>query len=137
MTIPNPLSRILFAKVIYLCFLLGRILYIRVPKSQIMIYMAGTILNEAKLIDRSEVAAITFPEEDVLDDIDQIKKRSRKIHRATSLGNLEHKKVHIVFRDQTELKRVHTTIWVQLGEKIILKERIIVPVNRIVDIVFE
>jgi hypothetical protein len=110
---------------------------LRNPKSQRMIYMAETNLKDAVLIDRTDIAAILFPEDDVLDDIDQIKDRSRKIHRATSLGNLEHRKVHIVFRDIESLKRVHTTIWVQLGEKIILKERIMLPVNRIVDIVFD
>lgn len=107
------------------------------PKLKIMVYMAQTNLNDVVLIDRTDIASIEFPEDDVLDDLEQVKRRSRKIHRATSLGNLEHKKVNILFRDVDSLKRVHTTIWVQMGEKIILKERIILPVNRIVDIVFD
>jgi hypothetical protein len=102
-----------------------------------MIYMAEYNLKDVALIDRMDIATISFPKDDVLDDIDQIKHRSRKIHRATSLGNLEHRKVHIVFKDGESLKRVHTTIWVQLGEKIILKERVMLPVNRIVDIVLD
>lgn len=99
--------------------------------------MADKNLKNAVLIDRTEIANVSFPEEDVLEDTDLVKHRSRKIHRATSLGNLEHRKVHIIFKDNESLKRVHTTIWVQMGENIILKERILLPVNRIVDIVFD
>ncbi len=96
--------------------------------------MAADLLDKATLIDRTEIVSSVFPDEDVITDYEAIKYRSRKIHKATSLGNLEHKKVHIIFKDAEGLKRVYTTIWVQLGNHIILKERITLPVNRIVDI---
>ena len=97
--------------------------------------MATDLLDKAKLEDRCDIVSSQFPTEDVITDYEAIKYRSRKIHKATSLGNLEHRKVHIIFKDQEGLKRVHTTIWVQLGDHIILKERITLPVNRIVDII--
>lgn len=96
--------------------------------------MSENILDEAILIDRSEILNLNFPNEDVLSDRDQIMKRSRHIHRATSLGNLEHRKVHIIFKDDKNLKRVFTTIWIQVGEYILLKERIKLPVHRILEI---
>lgn len=97
--------------------------------------LAELTIDDAQLISREDILNLNFPEEDVLESREKNMKRSRHIHRATSLGNLEHRKVHIVFRDETSLKRVHTTIWIQVGSYILLKDRIKLPVHRIVDVV--
>jgi hypothetical protein len=94
-------------------------------------------LDDIQLIDRTEILALNFPDEDVLDDDLWRKTRSRWIHRATSLGNLEQKKVNILFRDDEKEMRVFTTIWIQVGEYILLKDRVKLPVNRITRIVID
>ena len=94
-------------------------------------------LDDIQLIDRTEILALNFPKEDVLDDDLWRKTRSRWIHRATSLGNLEQKKVNILFRDDEKERRVFTTIWIQVGEYILLKDRVKLPVNRITRIVID
>jgi hypothetical protein len=102
-----------------------------------MIEMEQIQLDEIQLIDRNEIPALTFPVEDVLVDDEWKRTRSRWIHRATSLGNLEQKKVNILFRDNESEKRVFTTIWIQVGEYILLKDRVKLPVNRITRIVID
>lgn len=94
-------------------------------------------LENIKLVDRNIIPTLKFPVEDVLDDELWRKTRSRWIHKATSLGNLEQKKVNILFRDDKTELRVFTTIWIQVGEYILLKDRIKLPVNRITRIVIE
>ena len=94
-------------------------------------------LDDIQLIDRTEILALNFPKEDVLDDDLWRKTRSRWIHRATSLGNLEQKKVNILFRDDEKERRVFTTIWIQVGEYILLKDRVKLPVTRITRIVID
>ncbi len=115
-----------------------RFLYFRGSyNTMIMMEMEQIQLNEIQLIDRSEIPALSFPKEDVLDDDEWRKTRSRWIHKATSLGNLEQKKVNILFRDSEGEKRVFTTIWIQVGEYILLKDRVKLPVNRISRIVID
>lgn len=104
---------------------------------QIAMEMEQIQLDEIQLIDREEIPSLNFPNEDVLDDDLWRKTRSRWIHRATSLGNLEQKKVNILFRDDEKERRVFTTIWIQVGEYILLKDRIKLPVNRITRIIIE
>lgn len=99
--------------------------------------MSTDLIDIAQIIERESVEDCIFPTDEVIPDDEELrKKRARKIHRATSLGNLEQQKVNIVFKDNEGLKRVHTTIWAQTGTKIILKENMTLPVHRIVDIIF-
>lgn len=91
--------------------------------------------EHAEWIEKEEISTLRFPSADVLFDPEEVKERSRKIHRATSLGNLEKYKVSIVFEDSSGLKKVSTTIWAQTEKKIILKGGTSVPVNRIWDVV--
>lgn len=96
--------------------------------------MTKEILSDSPIVSRDAIREINFPNEEVISDEENKKQRSRKIHRATSLGNLEQQKVHIIFNDDNGLKRVHTTIWAQTESKIILKGNVQLPVHRIVDI---
>lgn len=96
--------------------------------------MSDTFLDHAQFIDRDAINTLTFPAEDVLPNREAMMKRSRQIHRATSLGNLEQRKVHIFFKDTDSIKCIHTTIWVQLGTHILLKGRIKLPVHRILSV---
>ena len=97
--------------------------------------MSSDLIDLAQIIERENIDDCVFPDEDVIqDDEESRKKRARKIHRATSLGNLEQQKVHIIFKDSEGLKRVYTTIWAQTMAKVILKNNMTLPVHRIVDL---
>lgn len=91
--------------------------------------------QDATLIEKEEVSTLSFPSEDVHASAEMIKERSQKIHRATSLGNLEKYKVAIVFEDKSGLKKISTTIWAQTEKKIVLKGGNSIPVHRIWDVV--
>ncbi|GGH76154.1 hypothetical protein GCM10011318_23990 [Phaeocystidibacter marisrubri] len=91
--------------------------------------------ENAQLIEKEEVVGLVFPKDEVLRDGQSIKERAQRIHRATSLGNLEKYKVTIVFEDSVGLKKITTTIWAQTEKKIVLKGGNSVPVHRIWDVV--
>ena len=96
--------------------------------------MSEQLLAKSILVDRSKVASCTFPRGEVIVHEEEQRSRSRKIHQATRLGNLEQKKVNIFFNDKEGVKHVYTTIWAQTSKQIILKDNVQVPVHRILDI---
>ncbi len=83
-------------------------------------------------IDKEKIGSLSFPNTDVLeDDKDAIKQRKEELDRALTLGNLEHLKIKIYFEDDTSKKMVDTTIWGLTEERIILKQGVVIPINRI------
>lgn len=84
------------------------------------------------LIEKEEVSKLHFPKTEVLEDADLIKARKTAVERAISLGNLEHYKVKIYFVDDTNEKMVHTTIWAVTDVAVVLKQNVLIPMNRIV-----
>ncbi len=89
-----------------------------------------------QLIDKERIDKFSFPKRDVLSSEKEKKSLYLKIHRATSLGNIENHKVFIFFEDKGGPKKVFTTIWAQTKEKVVLKRGLFIPVNRIHDIRF-
>ena len=67
----------------------------------------------------------------MLEDIDDIKQRKQDLDRALTLGNLEHVKMKIYFEDDMSFKVVETTIWGVTDNRVILKQGVVIPVNRI------
>jgi hypothetical protein len=53
-----------------------------------------------------------------------------------SLGNLEHSKIKIYFEDDTSSKVVDTTVWGLTDKRVILKQGIVIPINRITKVKF-
>ncbi|MBB1193534.1 hypothetical protein DNC80_07595 [Flavobacterium sp. SOK18b] len=82
-------------------------------------------------IDKEAIAALKFPNTDVLEDNDQIKMRISEVNRALSLGNLEHSKIKIFFEDVESKKVVDTTVWAVTDKNIILKQGVMIPINPI------
>ncbi|OUD36448.1 hypothetical protein [Flavobacterium sp. FPG59] len=82
-------------------------------------------------IDKEAIAALKFPNTDVLEDNDQIKMRISEVNRALSLGNLEHSKIKIFFEDVESKKVVDTTVWAVTDKNIILKQGVMIPIHRI------
>ena len=89
-----------------------------------------------QLIAKEKIENSTFPKRDVLSSEKEKKSLYTKIHRATTLGNIENHKVFIFFEDRGGLKKVFTTIWAQTKEKVVLKKGLTIPVHRIYDIRF-
>ena len=88
-----------------------------------------------ELIDKEIITSLNFPKEDVLEDKENIAERRNNLDRALSLGNLEHAKIKIYFEDDTSKRMVETTIWGVTDERVILKQGVVIPVNRIHKIV--
>ena len=88
-----------------------------------------------ELIDKELIASLNFPKSDVLEDKEDIAERRNDLDRALSLGNLEHVKIKIYFEDDMSKKMVETTIWGVTDSRVILKQGVVIPVNRIHKIV--
>ncbi|MES2587882.1 MAG: hypothetical protein V4622_02810 [Bacteroidota bacterium] len=86
---------------------------------------------EYKIIEKEKIASLHFPHEDILKSESAQKERKSTIERAITLGNLEHQKVKIYFSDDAGKKRVDTTIWAVTDSAIVLKQNVILPINRI------
>ena len=84
-----------------------------------------------ELIDKELITALNFPKQDVLEDKEEIVGRKNDLDRALALGNLEHVKIKIYFEDDASKKLVETTIWGVTDNRVILKQGVVIPVNRI------
>lgn len=91
--------------------------------------------NEFQLIDKEAIGTLSFPSKEVLEEKDAIIQRKNDLDRALSLGNLEHVKIKIFFEDDASKKAVETTIWGVTDSRVILKQGVVIPVNRIHKIV--
>ncbi|MCC6251315.1 MAG: hypothetical protein IT238_02495 [Bacteroidia bacterium] len=86
------------------------------------------------IVSKESIANLIFPPEEVLKTKDEINKRMLDLERATTLGNVEHNKIKILFEDSEGLKQVETTIWATTDKRIILKGGIIIPIMRIYEV---
>jgi outer membrane protease len=91
-------------------------------------------MNESHFvqIEKEAIADLHFPVGEILQDEQAILDRTNAVKRAISLGNLEHSKVKIYFADNSGEKVVHTTIWAVTDTAIVLKQNVIIPIERII-----
>jgi hypothetical protein len=89
------------------------------------------VISGFEKIEKEKIADLKFPATDVLTDITLIKERENNLHRALSLGNLEHSKISIYFEDDTSTKMVDTTVWAVTDKRVILKQGVVIPIHRI------
>ena len=75
-----------------------------------------------------------FPAEDVLNAKDK-EALVLLLENATKLGNMEHSKIKIVFEDSDAVKQVETTVWATTDKRVVLKGGVVIPINRIHQIV--
>lgn len=87
--------------------------------------------TDFKIIEKEAIEKLHFPETDVLDDKEEIMQRNSELDRALTLGNLEHEKIKIFFEDDESKKVVETTIWAVTDKRVILKQGVVIPINRI------
>ena len=84
-----------------------------------------------QVIEKESIDNLHFPPTDVLESKEEINQRSSDLDRALSLGNLEHSKIKIYFEDDQSKKVVETTIWGVTDKRVILKQGVVIPINRI------
>lgn len=82
-------------------------------------------------IEKEEISNLRFPQNEVLIEISAISERRASLDKALSLGNLEHSKIKIFFEDDTSDKMVETTVWGVTDKRVILKQGVVIPINRI------
>jgi hypothetical protein len=87
------------------------------------------------LIDKDQVKDLRFPQEEVLTNPEAIRMRRIELDRALILGNVDHNKVRIIFIDSEGSKMVETTIWAVTELRVILKSGMVIPINRISEII--
>ena len=84
-----------------------------------------------EMIEKEKIETLKFPAQDVLIDKEQIKERESELNRALALGNLEHTKIKIYFEDDQSRKLVETTVWGVTDKRVILKQGVVIPINRV------
>lgn len=82
-------------------------------------------------IEKESIENLKFPHEEVLKDKEKIKERTENLNKALTLGNLEHFKIKIYFEDDIKKRMVDTTVWALTDERVVLKQGVIIPTNRI------
>ncbi|MDP5097832.1 MAG: hypothetical protein NWP90_09180 [Flavobacterium sp.] len=89
------------------------------------------MIKDFELIEKEQIGILSFPTSEVLHDKADILQRKNDLDRALTLGNLEHVKIKIFFEDDSSKKSVETTIWGVTDNRVILKQGVVIPVNRI------
>ena len=88
-------------------------------------------------IDKEQIPNLKFSHTDVLNNVQERKKRMHDVSRATVLGNGYHGKVEIFFETADgESKRVDTTIWDCDQEHLILKSGACIPLRSVYGVEF-
>lgn len=82
-------------------------------------------------IEKESIASLHFPSSEVLTEKEAVSQRKTDLDRALSLGNLEHLKIKIYFEDDASMKMTETTVWGVTDNRVILKQGVVIPLNRI------
>lgn len=97
--------------------------------------MSATNTTSIPKVEKESIDKLTFPNEEVLTSADEIKQRHADLEHAMRLGNIEHGKIKVHFKDSEGLKQVETTIWATTDKRIVLKGGIMIPINRICKVI--
>jgi len=82
-------------------------------------------------VEKEYIASLHFPPNEVLGSPEEIKQRKTDIERGRFVGNAFKGKVEIHFKDSEGLKQVETTIWAITETRVMLKNNMSIPLNRI------
>ena len=89
------------------------------------------VISKFQPIEKEEVENLKFPSTEVLNDTEKITERRSELDRALTLGNMEHSKIRIYFEDDSSCKVVETTVWGVTDKRVILKQGVVIPINRV------
>jgi len=88
-----------------------------------------------KKIEKEEIGTLHFPINDVLENDERRAERSKKLIRASILGNLEKEKCKILFRSNLGHNYVETTIWAVTDKYVCLKGGVAILITSIIEVV--
>jgi len=91
-------------------------------------------IKSPTLIEKENISTLKFPKEEVLTEKLAIIERTRELENAQILGNTEHRKIKIIFQDDSTVYQVETTVWATTEKNIVLKAGVSVPINRILKV---
>ena len=94
-----------------------------------------TISSKPQLIEKENIPSLFFPSNPVEKTKEDLKILVRKLRRSMMLGNVHRTKMRIQFEDKDGLKEVRTTIWAVGDRNIVLKKGVLIPINRVVDVI--
>ena len=89
------------------------------------------VITGFEKIEKEKIEDLRFPTSEVLLSATEIEQRQSDLDRALALGNLEHSKIKIYFEDDKSCKVVETTVWGVTDKRVILKQGVVIPINRI------
>ena len=93
--------------------------------------MAPTSTAMISPVQKEELSHLHFPGEEVLVNAEAAEQRRIMLEKAVVLGNTYKGKTKIVFEDSQGIKQIDTHIWGLTDKRVILKQGIVIPINRI------
>ena len=90
-----------------------------------------TTATDFELIEKEKISELKFPDAELLPDAKSIAERRSDLESALKLGNVDRHKIKIYFEDDSSKKLVETTVWGVTDKRVILKQNLIIPINRI------
>lgn len=97
--------------------------------------MATKTKTKPVAVEKEMISQLRFPKMPIERNAEELRRLKNKLRLATTLGNVEHAKITILFEDDEGLKKVYTTIWATARDNIVLKSGTIIPIRRIHDII--
>jgi len=94
-----------------------------------------TLSSKPQIIEKESIPSLFFPSSSVDRTKEDLKVLVRKLRRSMMLGNVHRTKMRIQFEDEDGLKEVRTTIWAVGDRNIVLKKGVLIPINRVVDVI--
>lgn len=88
------------------------------------------------IIEKERITGLQFGNNEVLEDKQQINRRSRRLKRAEQLGNAYKAKAKIVFKSIEGLFKVETTVWATTEKFVSLKGGVLIPIHCIKNVDF-
>lgn len=82
-------------------------------------------------VQKEDVPKLQFPEAEVLIDQQARSQRKSLLEQSVVLGNTYKGKAKIRFEDDQGVKQIETHIWGLTDSRVILKQGIVIPINRI------
>ena len=82
-------------------------------------------------IQKEDITNLHFPSDEVLQSPEDIEQRRILLEKAVILGNTFKGKTKIIFEDTDTVKQIETHLWGLTDKRVILKQGIVIPINRI------
>lgn len=82
-------------------------------------------------VQKEDISALHFPNEEVLLTPEAIEQRKSLLEKAVVLGNTFKGKAKVVFESSDGIRQIETHLWGLTDKRVILKQGIVIPINRI------